>query len=230
VTALLHALANLARLRWLGAAFCALAMLCATTHATALAGATAHARVNVNASSDIATTTSTSAHAQTKDRVWGFDQNSPLHVCALRSASAEQHPGFLPTQRETASGPSYAAEGGVTTLEASAIRFSQSSVNGVESIANSMRASGWVGAPIDVVSVEGQLITVDNTRVLAAYLTETPVQAMIHSAGEALPAAMTGRFGAAITWGEAVMTRIAGQNAAYQTAYPLGSWFIGVTP
>ena len=48
-----------------------------------------------------------------------------------------------------------AAAEGVATLDASAIRFSQSSVNGVEEIANSMRASGWVGSPVDVVSMEG---------------------------------------------------------------------------
>jgi RHS repeat-associated protein len=116
------------------------------------------------------------------------------------------------------------------TLEASAIRFSQSSVNGVEAVANSMRASGWVGAPIDVVSVEGRLITVDNTRLLAAHLTETPVQAVVHAAGEALPASMAGRFGTATTWGEAVMSRIAGQNAAYRVVNPLGSWAVGATP
>jgi RHS repeat-associated protein len=123
-----------------------------------------------------------------------------------------------------------AAEGAATTLESSAIRFSQSSVNGVEEIAASMRANGWVGAPVDVVSVEGRLITVDNTRVLAASMTNTPVQAVVHGAGEALPASMAGRFGAATTWGEAVAARIGGQNAAYRAANPLGSWFIGATP
>jgi RHS repeat-associated protein len=128
-----------------------------------------------------------------------------------------------------AEGTAVAAEG-AATLESSAIRFSQSSVNGVEEIAASMRANGWVGAPVDVVSVEGRLITVDNTRVLAASMTNTPVQAVVHGAGEALPASMAGRFGAATTWGEAVVARIAGQNAAYRAANPLGSWFIGATP
>jgi hypothetical protein len=102
---------HLARLRWLGAAFCALAMLCATTQASALAGATAHARVDVNACATASTIASASEAAQTKTRVWGFDQNSPLHIWSLRSASAEQPPGFSPTLRETASGPSNAAEG-----------------------------------------------------------------------------------------------------------------------
>jgi hypothetical protein len=75
-------------------------------------------------------------------------------------------------------------------------------VKGVEAIANSMKASGWVGAPIDAVSVEGRLITVDNTRLLAAHLTDTPVHAVIHDAGEALPASMAGRFAAQVAqWG-----------------------------
>ena len=70
MTALFHALMHLARLRWLGAAFCALAILCVTTHATALAGATAHARIDVNASADMTTTTSASEAARTKDLCW----------------------------------------------------------------------------------------------------------------------------------------------------------------
>jgi hypothetical protein len=118
VTALFHALIHLARLRWLGAAFCALAMLCVTTHASALAGATAHAHIDVRARDTAATTASASELAQTKDRVWGFEQNSPLHICALRSASAETHPEISATQRETASASSYAAEGGIKALPA----------------------------------------------------------------------------------------------------------------
>ncbi|HMA94168.1 MAG TPA: hypothetical protein VKP30_15865, partial [Polyangiaceae bacterium] len=111
MTALLYALMHLARLRWLGAAFCALAMLCVTPHASARAGATAHPRVDASASTDNTTTASALAHAQTKTRVWGFDQNSPPHVWSLRFASAETHPGISPIQCETASASSYAAEG-----------------------------------------------------------------------------------------------------------------------
>ena len=105
---------HLSRMRWLGAAFCALAMLCVTTHASALADATAHPRVDdnttINASADNTTTASASEVAQPKDRVWGFDQNSPLHVWSLRVASAETHRGISPSQRETASASSYAGQ------------------------------------------------------------------------------------------------------------------------
>jgi hypothetical protein len=116
VTALFHALTHLARLRWLGAAFCALAILCVTTHASAFTGATAHARVDataINVSADINTlapTTDTEL-SQPKDRVGVSEQNSPLRIWSLRSASTETHLGISPSLPETASGPSYAARG-----------------------------------------------------------------------------------------------------------------------
>jgi len=127
------------------------------------------------------------------------------------------------------------ARGAAQTLSSSEIAFSQSSVRGVEEIAASMRANGWVGPPIDVVSIEGRLITVDNTRVLAAHLTGTPVEAVVHAADEVLPASMAGRFVSAAgveatTWGEAVLIRIGNQSAGYQSVYPLGSWVTGVKP
>lgn len=85
---------------------------------------------------------------------------------------------------------------------------------------------------MDVVSVDGRLITIDNTRVLAAHMTDTPVQAVIHAVDEGLPASMAGPFVfasgvEATTWGEAVMTRIGSQSAAYRSAYPARSWFTG---
>jgi RHS repeat-associated protein len=133
------------------------------------------------------------------------------------------------------SGGGLAAPRGIATLDAAAIRFSQSSVNGVGEIAKSMAANGWKGAPIDVVKLGDNLVTLDNTRLLAAHLTGTPVQALIRSAGEALPASMAGRFVSragveATTWGEAVMTRIGNQNATYQSLFPSGSWATGVNP
>ena len=121
-----------------------------------------------------------------------------------------------------------AAEGGVQTLSASTIRFSQSSVNGVAEIAESMAAKGWAGAPFDVVQMESGLVTVDNTRLLAAHMTKTSVQAIVHGVGDPLPASMAGRFGSATTWGEAVLYRIGNQNGAYRSLFPGGSRAIGV--
>jgi hypothetical protein len=202
----LQALLRLATLRWLGVFICALAVLLATTSSA-----------------------SALEPAQTKTRVWGFDFAEHNSYGLFLAASSGKHRGNQLARAEEASGSLLAARG-ATTLESSAIRFSQSSVNGAEEIAASMAKNGWVGAPVDVVSVGGRLVTVDNTRVLAAHMTGTPVQALVHGAGEALPASMAGRFGAATTWGEAVTARIAGQNAAYRAANPMGSWFIGVTP
>jgi hypothetical protein len=84
-------LANLARLRWLGAAFCALAIVCTTANANAIAPGT--------------------ENEQAKTRVGGFEQNSPLNVCANALASAETHRGISTAQCESASAFSHAAEG-----------------------------------------------------------------------------------------------------------------------
>jgi hypothetical protein len=122
----------------------------------------------------------------------------------------------------------------VQSLNASEIMFSQSSVRGVGPIAETMGASGWVVPPIDVVAMGGRMIALDNTRLLAASMTGTPVQAIVRSASEALPPSMAGRFVSrsgveATTFGEAVTTRIGKQNATYRGLFPNGSWATGVT-
>jgi len=90
--------------------------------------------------------------------------------------------GLLSSAAELLSGA--VEEGSVEALEASDIRFSQTSINGANEIIESMEADGWVGEPIDVVEMEdGGLTTVDNTRVFAAGQTDTEVQAIVHSAG-----------------------------------------------
>ena len=76
MNALLYALATLARLRWLGAAFCALAIVCTTANANAIAPGT--------------------EHEQAKTRVGGFEQNPVLNVCANTLAS-----GFSSTGTST---------------------------------------------------------------------------------------------------------------------------------
>ena len=128
-----------------------------------------------------------------------------------------------------------AAEEGVQTLDASAIRFSQSSVNNVGEIADSMAANGWKGSPVTVVRMaDGSLTTVDNTRVLAAGLTGTPVQATIFDAGASIDASQAIRFvgpngGLPTTWGEAVLNRIGNQNSLYRATYPSGSPVTGLS-
>ena len=51
-----------------------------------------------------------------------------------------------------------------------------------------MKAKGWDGDPIDVVRMpDGNLTTIDNTRVLAARYAEIDVQANVHAFDEVLP-------------------------------------------
>jgi hypothetical protein len=111
LNAFLYAWMRLGRLLWLGVAFCALAMLCVTTQATAFAGATAHARIGVNASDSVATTVSATETLRPKTRVWGFDQFAPLHVSGFASVSLELNRGFASAPTELVSGASYQAEG-----------------------------------------------------------------------------------------------------------------------
>jgi hypothetical protein len=113
-------------------------------------------------------------------------------------------------------------------VDPAAIRFSQHSVTGASAITDSMRSDGWIGAPIDVVRMpDGELTTIDNTRVLAARQAGIDVSANVHGFDEPLPADMIGRFttrsGPVTTWGQAVSQRIGRQNATLRT-YPLGSW------
>jgi len=84
-----------------------------------------------------------------------------------------------------------AAADEIATLDAKAILFSQSNVRKtLPKIVESMRANGWRGNPIDVVRQQnGTLIAVDNTRLLAAKLTGTPVQARIRAFDEVFPVA-----------------------------------------
>ncbi len=121
---------------------------------------------------------------------------------------------------------------GAATLDASEVLFSQSNVRRtLPELVESMKASGWKGAPIDVVRLDGgQLVAVDNTRLLAAQLSGTRVQAVVHAAGEAFPAARAAGNLQGATWGEAVLNRIAGQKGAWRRLYPSGSPYTGVHP
>ena len=93
-----------------------------------------------------------------------------------------------PCKEETSVGESGAGESGTATINPNDIRFSQSSVNGASEIIDSMKAKGWDGDPIDVVRMpNGNLTTIDNTRVLAARYAEIDVQANVHAFDEVLP-------------------------------------------
>lgn len=119
------------------------------------------------------------------------------------------------------------------TLNANAIRFSQSSVKPVlPDYVAKMKSGGWFGDPIDVVRMpNGVLTSIDNTRLAAASLTKTPVQATIRNFGDAFPVSRGPQFfGDAQTWGEAVLYRInsPSNQRAWRALYPSGSPFTGV--
>ncbi|WP_228025815.1 RHS repeat-associated core domain-containing protein [Streptococcus ruminantium] len=102
-------------------------------------------------------------------------------------------------------------------VNADDIRFSQSSVNGVKEIAESMKKYGWLGEPIDIVEMpDGKYTTIDNTRVVAARDAGISVQANIHHYTDALPEEFINRFttkqGVPSNWGEAVELRIKNQS------------------
>jgi hypothetical protein len=123
-----------------------------------------------------------------------------------------------------------AAKIATVSLKPGSIRFSQSSVNGVEEIAASMRKSGWVGEPVDVVRMaDGKLTAFDNTRVLAAQKAGIDVQAVIRDANDAFAAGRwTPRSGVQpATWGDAVGARIQLQNPTFRNTYPNGSPYTG---
>jgi filamentous hemagglutinin len=121
---------------------------------------------------------------------------------------------------------------GVVTLDASAIRFSQTNVkSSLPDISASMQANGWQGAPIDVVRMaDGSLTAADNTRLAAACLSRTPVQAVIRNFDDAFPASRAGGNLQGATLGEAILNRIGRQKPSWQSLYPNGSPFTGVHP
>ncbi|WP_330185115.1 hypothetical protein OHB26_16920 [Nocardia sp. NBC_01503] len=123
---------------------------------------------------------------------------------------------------------------GIVALNPSTVRFSQNKVNDAAEIIESMARSGWVGDPIDVVvASDGGLTAVDNTRVLAAKYTDTPILARIHAFDQPIPESMAIRFtrqgDLPQTWGEAMENRIANQSARFRDTYPEGAPLTGWT-
>jgi RHS repeat-associated protein len=151
-------------------------------------------------------------------------------VYAAAGGAALKGPGLTPRGRGGSRAPAatVAAEGGTSgaqTFRADAIRFSQSNVRkDLPDKVASMKANGWVGDPIDVVKMpDGSLTAVDNTRLMAASLTNTPVKAVVHAFDEAFPATRAGGNLQGATWGEAVMSRINEQRPAWRRQYPNGA-------
>ncbi|MED1599181.1 ParB/RepB/Spo0J family partition protein [Bacillus pseudomycoides] len=117
----------------------------------------------------------------------------------------------------------------VRNVNPSEIRFSQTSVNGSEEIIASMKSNGWKGDPIDFIRMpDGNLTTIDNTRVAASREAGIEVQVTIRNYSDPLPADMVGRFttpkGVPKTWGESLDLRIQKQKASFRNNNPMGSY------
>ena len=118
----------------------------------------------------------------------------------------------------------------VKSLNPALIRFSQTSVNGVKQLVDSMRKKGWKGDPINVVRMpDGGLTAFDNTRVLAASRVGIAVKAIIRNASDPFPVGRwTAKNGVTpATWGEAVAMRIQQQSKRFREANPYGSFVTG---
>jgi hypothetical protein len=116
-------------------------------------------------------------------------------------------------------------------IDPNKIRYSQTSVNGSSEIVESMRKDGWKGDPIDVVVMsDGELTTLDNTRVVAARIVGIKVEANVHNYNDPLPSrSMAERFatpkgGTPKTWGQAVENRIGKQSSGFRKNNPNGSY------
>ena len=116
------------------------------------------------------------------------------------------------------------------TFSTASIRFSQTSINGLEEIVINMKANGWKGDPIDIVKMQDKIYTtVDNTRLAAAQLAGIDVKAVAHNFDDLIPEEVATRFAdkkgnLPKTWGEAVKNRIANQNKSFRTSNENGTF------
>ena len=84
------------------------------------------------------------------------------------------------------------------------------------------------GGAIDVVRMpDGGLTAVDNTRLLAASLSNTKVKVNIREFNELFPAIRAGGNLQGDTWGNAILNRISNQKGAWRRQYPYGSMITG---
>ena len=118
-----------------------------------------------------------------------------------------------------------------SSVDPNEIRYSQTSVNGSGEIIESMKKNGWLGDPIDVVTMnDGKLTTLDNTRVVAARAAGIKAEARVHDYNDPLPDWATAeRFttpkgGIPSTWGQAVENRIGKQSSSFRKSNPNGSY------
>lgn len=125
----------------------------------------------------------------------------------------------------------------IRKINPSLVKFSQSSVNDWGTITESMNKSGWKWwlEPINVVKMKnGALVTLDNTRLLAAHDAGIKLRVIIREFDDVLPLKFiqterfaTARNGNSSTWGEAVSFRINKQNRDFRMTNASGSYYVG---
>lgn len=131
---------------------------------------------------------------------------------------------------------------GLVELDPRLIRTTQTTIKQqgetLPALVESMKKNGFVVEPdrlIDVVRMpDGQLTSLDTTRILAADRAGINVQARLWEHTDLLPddvqfvSRFIGRKGEVpVTFGDAVMNRIGRQNGAYPKLYPYGSPYAG---
>lgn len=98
-----------------------------------------------------------------------------------------------------------------------------------DDILNHMLEHGWDWDPIDVVRMgDGELTSVDNTRLRAAVESNTAIEARVHEPDEPLTPLESERLqsvrhGVPVTWGAAVLIRVAKQGSQWSKANPVGT-------
>jgi hypothetical protein len=123
----------------------------------------------------------------------------------------------------------------IQSIDSDIVKFSQSSVNDVAFRVDEFKQFGWRDSvpPIDVVKLgDGTLVSVDNTRLLAASRADINVKVRVRAPNETIDptraATLKDRQGnIPTTWEQAVRNRISNQKKSYREQYPNGSYVTG---
>lgn len=143
--------------------------------------------------------------------------------------------------------PTTVKPSGNSSFDANEIRFSQNTFSynktergpnkgaGVkytyDDLVDSMKKDGWKGDPVDIVKMpDGNMTSMDNTRISAAREAGIKVNANVRSYNEKLTPSEVERFSdrkrgfVPQTWGEAITGRINKQSGGFSTNNPYGSY------
>lgn len=123
---------------------------------------------------------------------------------------------------------------GLRKLDPTTMSFTQASVDEAKlgRLVQSMEKNGWSGKPVDaVLQADGTVLSVDNTRVLAARITGTEAHVNVRAVNEAITdpvrrAQLSYNGVTPKTWGDAAQLRILRQedfSPGWSVRFPNGS-------